>query len=139
MRRLALLAVLSPAVFVSAACAGGASGSTITIEVRAENMRYHPEIVHIPMGETVKLVLNNLDIAEHDMEILGLKPATSSGGGHGGHDPIRVAPAEFIAVHAKGKKSASISFKVDQPGTYEFYCTITGHKELGMVGHVVVS
>ncbi len=137
MRGVALLAVLSSAVLVSAACAGGSSGSTI--EVRAENLRFHPEIVHIPVGETVKLVLKNLDIGEHDMEIAGLKPAISSGGGHGGHDPIRVAPAEFIAVHAKGKKSASITFKVDQPGTYEFYCTIPGHKEVGMVGRVIVS
>jgi nitrite reductase (NO-forming) len=42
-------------------------------------------------------------------------------------------------VVAKPGQSASGDLKFDQPGTYEFFCSIPGHKEAGMRGSVVVA
>ena len=42
-----------------------------------------------------------------------------------------------VGVAANG--SGRIEFTPSQPGTYEFFCTVAGHKEAGMVGSLVVA
>lgn len=44
-----------------------------------------------------------------------------------------------LVLHTEKGKTSSVTFKADRPGTYEFWCTISGHKELGMVGKLVVT
>ena len=44
------------------------------------------------------------------------------------------------AVHVAAAPGATgtVDFTPSEAGTYEFYCTIEGHKEAGMVGTLVV-
>jgi len=44
------------------------------------------------------------------------------------------------AVHmgAMAGMSGSVTFVPTQPGTYEFFCAVAGHKEAGMVGTLMV-
>jgi uncharacterized cupredoxin-like copper-binding protein len=90
----------------------------------------------VPAGREVTLRLKNLDLMEHDLQVQALKPTTLSGGGHGGYAG---APGGTIAVHTAGKKSGTVTFRADTPGTYEVICTLPGHKEVGMVARLVVS
>jgi uncharacterized cupredoxin-like copper-binding protein len=59
--------------------------------------------------------------------------------GHGGHDMgDEVGPLD-LHVGAAANGSGTIEFTPSQPGTYEFFCTVAGHKEAGMVGSLVVA
>lgn len=141
MRYSVLIAVLAAAVtFGSIACGSSASKSDVSIQVKAENNRFSPSRIELPAGKTVKLTLQNLDMAEHDLEVRGIPSRVTSGGGHGDHaSGAGMGMSDVLAVHSAGKKSASVTFVVDRPGTYEVVCTQPGHKEVGMVGTLVVT
>ena len=46
-------------------------------------------------------------------------------------------PKLHVAAGAGGK--GTLTFTPSKPGTYEFYCTVAGHKEAGMVGILTVT
>jgi plastocyanin len=133
--------VLAALAFGLAAAAVGCGGSDeesgTVIEVNAQEIRFHPDLIEIPAGETVTLRLKNLDDMEHDLEVRGLIPSTSEGGGHGGHGGA-TASNQNVAVHTAAGKTASVTFRADQKGTYEVFCTQPGHEQLGMVAKIIV-
>ncbi|MCH7860368.1 MAG: multicopper oxidase domain-containing protein, partial [Proteobacteria bacterium] len=63
------------------------------------------------------------------IEVLGV--VTHSGDGN--HQ------ADVVAAHAMPGTTASVIFTATEPGEYEFFCTIPGHKEAGMVGRLIVT
>ena len=127
------------ALLSAAAMACGDSGSSPSaIEVVAQDVRFKPDRIEVPAGQTVKLRLKNLDSTEHDLEVRGLTPTSISGGGHEGHgEPIRLV--KTLAVHADAKGTATVEFRADEKGTYEVVCTIPGHEQAGMVATLVVT
>jgi uncharacterized cupredoxin-like copper-binding protein len=46
-----------------------------------------------------------------------------------------VANVEF---GARPGQSSTIRFRIDEPGTYPFMCSVAGHAEAGMMGMLVV-
>ena len=126
-----------------AACGSGDNGSEDSgvIQVEAKGIRFVPNEIRIPAGEMVTLRLKNEDAMEHDLEVKGLSirregiqlPSHDASGGHEG------AGAGTLALHTQSKGTASITFTADEKGTYEVWCTIPGHKELGMVAKLIVS
>jgi uncharacterized cupredoxin-like copper-binding protein len=50
------------------------------------------------------------------------------------------APMDPV-LHVAAEPGASnhLSFTPTKPGNYQFYCTVPGHKEAGMVGTLVVN
>ena len=131
---LGLIVALSS--ILSLACSSGGDDGTV-IEVNAQNMRFVPDVIQVPAGQEVTLRLKNLDANEHDLEVRGLTPTTRAGGGHGGEHES--SSTETVAVHAQAKKTASIKFMADTPGTYEVVCTVPGHEQSGMVARLIVS
>ena len=139
---------MMPKFFMLAAAAAGLAAATVAcgsseeesptvIEVTAENIRFSPDVIEVPAGQTVTLRLKNLDEMEHDLEVRGLVPASSEGGGHGGHGGTS-ASNQNVAVHTAPGKSASVTFRADQRGTYEVFCTQPDHERLGMVAKLVI-
>ena len=61
----------------------------------------------------------------------GATSAEQGGGEHGNS-------GNMLAMHTGANETSSIVFMAMEKGTYEFYCTITGHKEAGMVGTLVI-
>jgi uncharacterized cupredoxin-like copper-binding protein len=117
-------------------CGNSSDTSDATIEVRAENTRFVPDTIQVPAGKLVTLVLKNLDANEHDLEVRGVTPVNVSDGGHEGHGaPLSIKP---LAVHAEARKSAKVTFQIDEKGTYEVFCSIPGHEQSGMVAKLVV-
>lgn len=86
------------------------------IQIVGNNFRYEPDGIDIGTGEDVTLVLEARDI-EHD---------------------IRVAEYGHV-VHASGGETERGGLRIDEPGSYEFWCTIPGHRSSGMEGTITVT
>lgn len=87
-----------------------------TFDVGGYNFAFSPTEIRVKKGDTVKI---NFESAEgfHDWTISGYNKATSR-------------------VSSGGK--TSIEFTADQAGTFEFFCSVDGHRELGMTGKLIV-
>ena len=132
--------------FLLVACSG-LNGQTqvkaITIEATA--MHYQPASIEVTVGQPVELTFKNIDSVDHDFSVMeiplvnGAMQASSSP--MPGHDMTGMAgmpgtPALHVAVPMGA--TGTLQFTASKAGTYEFYCTVAGHKEAGMVGTLVV-
>lgn len=82
----------------------------ITIEMT--EMAFDPAAIEIPAGEPVNLAVTNLGAMFHDLTIdeLDLQIGVDSG------------------------ETVTVGLEVDEPGEYEFYCSVPGHASAGMRG-----
>lgn len=84
------------------------------IKVSMARLRFDPSTVTIKAGEKVKLTLFSDVSHTYTIDRLGIN---------------------FVV---DGGQTKSFDLRVDEPGTYDVYCAIPGHKEVGMVGKLVV-
>lgn len=85
------------------------------IRVRAKSFSFAPRQITIGAGEDVTIALRSTDVL-HDFVVKGQ-----------GH-----------VVAAKAKKTRRGGLRIDEPGTYRFWCSVPGHRSAGMKGTVVV-
>ena len=107
----------------------------VVIDVSMKDLRFMPNTMEVKAGQTVQVNVTNMDGMEHDMMVDGLRiemVGKAAGGHHAG------APADTFVVHTMANENGSITFRTDQRGTYQFYCTLPGHKGAGMVGEMKV-
>ncbi|AQR71264.1 nitrite reductase, copper-containing [Janthinobacterium sp. LM6] len=71
------------------------------------------------VGDTVELVLKSGEGAEHDLLI----------------PELNVASSKFSA----NSGSTTVRFKVTRAGTFTYYCSIPGHRQIGMEGKLEVA
>jgi uncharacterized cupredoxin-like copper-binding protein len=86
------------------------------IAVVGDAFTFTPTEITIASGEDVTIALTADDIAP---DFYG------KGVGH--------------IVHAKTGKTAMGGLRIDEPGTYKFWCTVAGHKKAGMTGTITVT
>lgn len=67
---------------------------------------------------------------EHDNH--SHNPAEEADENHTHHEAV-------LHVHTGSGEQASVTFTPTEPGTYEFYCTVPGHREAGMIGQLTVT
>ncbi len=139
MKKLVMPVLLVGAVIL-AACAPAATTQEITVSAAA--MKYTPAAIEIKAGQPVRLTFRNNDGVTHDFSVMEF-PTTSVGVSvtedamAGSHDSqMSVEPQLHVAAVMNG--SGTLEFTASKPGTYEFFCTVTGHKEAGMVGTLTV-
>lgn len=100
----------------------GGSGSQIGertipgVEVVGKEFSYNPAKLTLKAGQDVFIILKNTGSIEHD---------------------ITVSDSGFKLTVAGGKTGNKM-LKVDKPGTYEFHCSLSGHKDAGMKGELTV-
>lgn len=118
--------------------AAAASGATSSAATPAGTRRYelHTNIVDGKMvfvgdkgqvnptltanaGDTIEIVLESGEGAEHDLVI----------------PELNVASPKFSGSSGK----ATLRFKVPRSGTFTYYCSIPGHRQIGMEGRLQVS
>ncbi|MEC8945898.1 MAG: cytochrome C oxidase subunit IV family protein [Chloroflexota bacterium] len=100
--------------------ASASSGSlTITSGESGVEFAFAPATVELSAGESVQLIFDNKGTIAHDFAIpeLGFAIESTDAGQSG---------SGTLAVPAT-------------PGTYDFICSIPGHKEAGMVGQIVIN
>jgi nitrite reductase (NO-forming) len=116
----ALLIVSSGQSGRTTAAAGQAEAAAANlptdVSMTATEFKFNPTSLQLRVGKKVSITLVNIGPVEHDMTVdaLGLK------------------------LHAATGKTVSGDFTLDKPGTYDFYCSIPGHKEAGMRGTLSV-
>jgi plastocyanin len=113
---------MAAAPLLLAACGGhGHENSAVdpaarVIAVRGEGVAFEPTDITVRVGEPIAIALTSVDVA-HDLNLDAFD----------GH------------VYAEAGQTAEGGFTADRTGTFEYYCSITGHREAGMVGTLTVT
>jgi plastocyanin len=111
-------------VLLLVACGGGGGGSDNAavepgareIGVNARSYAFAPENIEVQTGEDIAIALHSRD-QSHDFTIEGKGLIVAVGGG----------------------KTANGGFRLTRPGTYTFFCSISGHRAAGMEGTITAS
>ncbi len=102
--------------FFSGLMGGSATAQSADLVVTARQMRFGQEEIHLRVGETVAIVLDNQDRYAHSFDIDAF-------------DVHEVMPA---------KQEVYATFTATRPGVFDFYCGVGGHTQAGMVGKIIV-
>ena len=97
--------------------AGGGGGETV--DLTATDFKFNPDDPTVKAGDVTFKVTNNGQTV-HNLEVEGPNGEAEIEGD--------VQPGD----------SGEVSVDLSEPGKYEFYCPVSNHKELGMVGEVTV-
>ena len=139
--KLRLLSLLALAAAFLAACSGSsASSQPVEIMLQASGMTYQQATIEVTAGQPVKLTFQNTDALEHDFSIMEIPVAMMGATQEAmpGHDMSGMANAPELHVAAMMNQTSTLEFTPTKPGTYEFFCTVAGHKEAGMKGTLIV-
>ncbi|MGN6483012.1 MAG: cupredoxin domain-containing protein [Thermomicrobiales bacterium] len=103
-----------PASPSSSPAASPAAGSEI--QIYTEDIKFDPKELTIPANTDVKIKVTNKGVLQHDFHVdkLNITSKLLNGG-----------ESDTVTINAAA-------------GTYEFWCTVPGHKEAGMVGTLTV-
>lgn len=126
-----------PAILLAACLRASRPATAITVE--ASDFAYTPGSLTIPANQPVALTLKNTGHIEHDfviaeIDVTGVKGSESGPAEHHHMDQ----PEYDLHFFAKAGESAVLKFTAMQPGTYEIFCSIQGHKQAGMIGELIV-
>ena len=91
--------------------------AAVKTTVVAEGSTFDRQVIRVRAGEFAVVTLDNRDPIFHDWEVEGLAN---------------------VDVGARPDSASRIRFRIDQPGSYEFLCTVPGHAEAGMRGTLLV-
>ncbi|MYE32527.1 MAG: hypothetical protein F4X80_07750 [Chloroflexi bacterium] len=102
----------------------------VTLKLDMRDIAYGAEELRAPAGAVFAIEFRNRGVIEHDFTI----------------DEFAGDASEFaldndeydVHVLLDRGESATLLLRVPQAGTIEFYCTIPGHREVGMEGVLVV-
>jgi len=130
--------VLVIALLLSA-CAGGANPKTeITLELT--DFAYSLPSITVPADQPVLLTLKNEGLVEHDfvIEKIDVTNVVVQDSGFEGHDVHGVETNYDLHISTQAGEASILQFTAAEPGTYEVFCSVAGHKEAGMVGELIV-
>jgi uncharacterized cupredoxin-like copper-binding protein len=136
------------AAFVLSACGGsqeapvatGADADHQEVTVEAVDLAFTPGTVEVAAGQPVKLTLQNNGALEHDFSIMEIEVegVHEEAGEHEDGAEHTMTEEPELHVAAAAGTAGTLEFTANHAGTYEFFCSVTGHKEAGMVGTLVV-
>lgn len=92
-------------------------GEEKTFTIESTPFKFNPATITVNEGDTVKITLNN-KTGTHDFVI----------------DEITGAKTKVL----QAGQSETITFVADKAGTYEYYCSVGNHRQMGMVGKLIV-
>ncbi len=114
----AALAVTS--LLFSACGTTGAANPTLSVAA-GDDMHYHPASLTVKAGTATTIIFTNgAATVSHDLVSEG-------------------AERNVRLINVGPSRQQRGTFQASRPGTYEFYCTQPGHRELGMTGTIVVT
>lgn len=115
------------------------SGSASELVVETKGFSYAPAVIEVVVGQPVQLTLKNSDVLEHDFTVVKIAAADVHEESVASAEHAHHGSSEYdLHVSALGGKSGTLTFTPTEPGTYEIFCTVAGHKEAGMVATLEV-
>jgi uncharacterized cupredoxin-like copper-binding protein len=122
-------------------CASTQAQATTEIRVEASDFAYQPASITIPAGELVTITLNNVGKVEHDfvVEKINVTEVSASDTGPAAHHMGGHEADYDLHFFARAGDTETLQFTALEPGTFEIFCTIEGHKAAGMVAELVVT
>ncbi len=114
--------------------------SPATVTLSARDLAFVPNQLSLKAGVPMTLVLKNEGSIEHDVVVEGLNSAPATASSHGHSEPshsMGVLPPGTVHVSAHGGEHATVEL-TPKPGTFEFYCSVPGHRAAGMRGVIEV-
>ncbi len=94
-----------------------AKGKTKTFTIEASSFKFSPATMTVGKGDSVTIVLTGKGNTQHDWVIDEFNAHTK-----------RITAGE----------TDTISFVANKVGTYEYYCSVGNHRQMGMVGTLSV-
>lgn len=125
------------ATFALAACGGGGqqAGTSKTIEYTLQATMKDGKMVYVGLGGDIHGQLNPTLKAN-----VGDTVKVTISSGDGTEHNISFLDFGIDSEHVLGQgSSVTVSFLVDKGGTFDYYCTIPGHREAGMAGKFEVT
>lgn len=92
-------------------------GAVKEFTVSGTNFAFDPAEIRVQQGDTVRITLVNDSAMPHDWKL----------------DEFNAATAII-----QGGQQDTIEFVADEAGEFEYYCSVGQHRELGMVGTLIV-
>ena len=128
------------------ACGGEAEPTplpTAELELVATDIAFDQNSFEVLVGQPVKITLQNDGVLEHDFSIMEI-PHTGEVMAEEMHEEesehdmsnMEMDPEVHVAPGPGG--SQSVEFTPSQAGEYEFFCTVEGHKDAGIVDTLLV-
>ena len=114
---------------VADALAGVEAEASLALKMR--DIAFGRDELEAAAGRVVAITIENTGTLIHDFTIDAI-PADISAAG-------RQRPDDF-AVHValKRREEAVLLLRVTEPGDYAFYCSVPGHRQVGMEGTLIV-
>lgn len=144
MKRTVLLALLLLSLGLAACGGSEEEAGDQAVTVTARDIEFGTERIEVTAGTPVDLTLVNEGALDHDFSIVEI-PLTGEVAGAEeeeemeGHDMTMEMEELDVHVSAGAGESAIIAFTPSEPGEYEYFCTVAGHRESGMAGTLVVT
>ena len=138
--------------------------SPVEITIEGQDILYSPDTLEAVAGRPVILTFKNAGALEHDINFDDLPIAEGQvvltgtdsqsqageemakegseheeGSDHEEGHEHDIPHDATLHVHTLSDQQLTVTFTPTESGTYEFYCTISGHREAGMVGTLVVA
>ena len=134
-----VLTAIAAGTLLLGACASRPQPQEITLT--AKTMTYDPSAFEATAGVPVELTFVNQDALEHDFSVLEIPvESVSEADPMSAEHEMQMGAGVEPVLHVAAEPGATnnLTFTPTKPGTYEFFCTVAGHKEAGMVGTMVV-
>jgi uncharacterized cupredoxin-like copper-binding protein len=137
--RVQILAGILAGTWLLAACAGQPKSLEVTL--LASEFNFEPAVIEVTAGTPVRLTLQNTGTLEHDFSVVEIPMVQSAVASTpmAGHDMGGMQAVPQLHVAAAIGQRATVEFTPTKAGSYDFFCTVPGHKEAGMAGVLVVS
>jgi uncharacterized cupredoxin-like copper-binding protein len=123
------------AVTILLAACGDPDANVPAIAMQGNEFTFQPATVTLKQGQRVRITLQNTGQQTHDInsEIPATNVVERSAGAHTHTTP----PADVHVMVDKGR-TATLIFTPTQAGTFDFWCSLPGHREAGMEGRFTV-
>ena len=111
---------------VEAPPAGGA------VALAMEDIKYDKAALSVTAGQMITINLSNVGALEHDFTIDKIDAKATLDG------KDTKTEKHAMSARMKAKTSGKLEITPNAAGTFEYYCTVIGHKEAGMKGVLTV-
>ena len=126
------------AFLVLVAMAGCAARPATDYTLIETDFAYGPPSIVVPVGKPVTLTFVNNGAVEHDFVIQSIDVSNVSSDTAGDHHHDMTAAEYDLHTSTLPGETNVLIFTPEQAGRYEYFCTVKGHKEAGMIGTMTV-